>query len=246
MQQQPSFECALITGGKSGLGKGLASFLQNQGIRVIAVSSSDYDLRSPDQLEKLLILIDQETPDLIINNAGLGYYGPALGHQISDQMDIIKVNIEALTKITLHGARAMRKVNKSGTILNISSAAAFLPFPTFSIYAASKAYVNQFSLGLDQELKDQGIRILCACPGQIATDFRNRAAKGHPQKSDRRTMTIEQAVSHLWKQIQMGKTLSVFDWRTHLLILFSKCFPRNLLGKFLQKSISDRHSQREK
>ena len=242
MKQPSFFECALVTGGKSGLGKGLSDFLEAKGIRVIAVSSTDFDLRSDEDVENLLSLISKEVPDLIINNAGLGFYGPAIDQPINDQMSILDVNIRALTKITLHAAAMLRTRGKKGTILNISSAAGFIPFPTFSVYAASKSFVNQFSLGLDQELKEHGIRVLCACPGQIATDFRNRSGKGHPQKPDRRALSIQEAVTYLWNQIETGRSLSIFDWRTQLLVYLSKCLPTNTLGNFLKRAISDRYS----
>lgn len=237
MRPKPSFSKALITGGHSGLGNALGDFLEAQHIPTIRTSSKTHDLTTDEGLSKVLDLISQESPDLIINNAGLGLYGPTLSHPIEDQMRILKVNVDALTKITLHGAKHMQK----GTILNISSAGGFFAYPTFNIYCASKAYVNHFSQALDKELKTQGVRILCACPGQIATEFRTRASKGHPQKKDRRTMSVETAVRHLWWQIQKKKNLYTFDWRTRWMVRLSKLIPRPLLEKWMIAALQDRY-----
>lgn len=239
MPQPTSFNKALITGGHSGLGKALGDFLEAQNIPVIRTSSETHDLTTQEGIQGVIDLIEKEKPDLIVNNAGIGLYGPTLSHPISEELSILKVNIEALTTLTLHGAQTMTK----GTILNISSAGAFFAYPTFNLYCASKAFVNSFSLALDRELKHTGIRVLCACPGQIATSFRTRAAKGHPQKTDRRTMTPEEAASHLWWQIQKGKPLHIFDWKTRWTVRLSKLFPRPLLEQILIDTLKSRYPQ---
>lgn len=239
--QKPSFKCALITGATSGLGQGLAHFLKEKGITVIGVGSSDYDLATPAGREGLMSLISERQPDLIVNCAGFGLYGEALAHTSQENLDLLEVNIMALTSLTLHGAKTLLANGKKGVILNISSAAAFLPFPLFALYAASKSYVNSFSQALDVELKPQGIRILCACPGQIDTHFRTRASKGHLQKKDRRTMPVEKAARHLWKQIEGQKSLLVFDWKTKLLIGASKLLPKRVLNYVLMRTLRGRY-----
>ena len=240
MQSKPSFKTALVTGSTSGLGKALADFLEEKGIEVIRTGSKDVDLSERPQRKKLLDEITEKKPDLIINNAGLSFYGFSVDLSIDEQLKILDVNCNALVEISLHSAKTLLEANKTGTILNISSAGAFYAFPTYNVYCASKAFVNSFSLALDAELKKDGIRVLCACPGQIATDFRNRAAKGHPQKPDRRTMPVELAVKHLWKQLERQKSLYIFDWKTKGMLWISRFIPRPILNETLQKSICDR------
>lgn len=240
MPSKPSFKKALITGSKSGLGKALADFLKQKGITVLRLGSSDANLSIPEQRKKIHNLIEKEKPDLVVNNAGLGFYGPCLAHPIDDMMKVLEVNAAAVVEITLHAAKVMKENQIEGTILQISSAASFFPFPSFSIYAASKRLVNDFSAGLREELKSHKIDILVACPGQIATSFRHRAAKGKPQKPDHRTMTKEKAVSYLWKQLERKKKLFVFGWKTKCLIWLAKCLPQILLYRILQKSVKDR------
>ena len=241
MPLKNSFKTALITGSTSGLGAALATFLEEKGIEVIRTGSRDVDLS--DDRTRLLQIISEKVPDLIVNNAGFGLYGPSCSLPIEEQLKMIEVNCVALTEISLHGAQTLLQAKKTGTILNISSAGGFFAFPTFNVYCASKAYVNAFSQALDAELRNQGIRVLCACPGQIETHFRNRAAKGHPQKKDLRTMKVETAVRHLWKQLQNVKQLYIFDWRMWLMVWTSKWIPRKLLDKMLVKSITNRYAK---
>jgi uncharacterized protein len=60
---------------------------------------------------------------------------------------------------------------KRGAILNVSSSAGFLPIADFSVYAASKAYVNSFSEGLRAELRGTGVSVSVLCPGPVHTEF---------------------------------------------------------------------------
>ena len=66
---------------------------------------------------------------------------------------------------------------------------------------------------MDVELKSQGIRVLTVCPGQIDTDFRNRASSGFPQEKDKRTMSPEKAAALILKQIKKGTSFNIIDWR---------------------------------
>lgn len=240
MQLKHSFELALITGSTSGLGKALKEFLEHKGIETMGFGSSEIDLSNPSERKKALQMITEKTPDLIINNAGIGFYGKTVNLSTEEQLKVLEVNINALVEISIHSAKQLIKQGKQGTILNISSVAAFFPIPYFNSYSSSKTFVNHFSQTLDSELQEQGIRVLCACPGQIATNFRIRAAKGHPQKSDRRTMSVETAVRHLWKQIEKQKPIYIFDWKAKLMVWAARILPKKRLEAILKKAISSR------
>lgn len=266
MPSNPSFiNSAFITGATSGLGKGLAYFLAEKNIPLIVtgknqeqldilkrdlqqkvpIEAISADLANPQERKKLLKIISEKKPNLVINNAGFGLYGDAIDFPLEQQLQMIEVNVTALVEISLHTAATMKKNAMQATILNISSAASFFPFPLFTIYSASKSFVNSFSLGLDTELRDFGIRVLCACPGQIETSFRLRASQGHPQKKDNRTMTIQQAVLHLWKQIQEQKRLYIFNGRYHFGIWLFRLLPPILREKIFMKNIRKRKEFRD-
>lgn len=250
---------ALVTGASSGLGKALCEALAKRQIPLIIVARNETrlkelslnlgvlthihvaDLSQPEERKKLIHLIQQKQPDLIINNAGFGLYGPVLSHPLSEMHQMVEVNIQALMELSIEGARTLMKNHQKGTIVNISSAAAFFAYPTFSVYAATKAFVNRFSEGLDAELKLQGIRVLTVCPGQIDTAFRMRASKNHPQQKDKMTMQPEHVAEWILKQVETGKRLSIVDWRYRCLIGIARLLPHGLLQALLKRSLKKRH-----
>ena len=254
-----NIQLALVTGASSGLGKALCQALAKQNIRLLIVARREdllkklalelpsstqiyrIDLSDPNECKTLIQLIHQKAPDLIINNAGFGLYGPTLSHPLNELEDMVDVNIQALMKLTIESARVLQQAKKKGTIVNISSAAAFFSYPTFNVYAATKAFVNRFSEGLDEELREQGIRILTVCPGQIDTDFRKRASKNFPQRKDGPFMTPDGAAALILEQIEKGKALSIIDWRYRLLVALAKCLPKRLLQAILRSSLRDRY-----
>lgn len=170
----------LITGSGSGLGKALAQQLALQGVPLFLTSKDAEklsqlaqdlahqtsveifvgDLCKPQDVEALLVKIQEKAPDLVINNAGLGLYGEILSYSLEEQMQIVKLNIDALVQISIEAARALQRQNLKGTIMNISSAAACFTYPSFSLYAASKRFVQEFSLSFDEETRTYGIRVL--------------------------------------------------------------------------------------
>jgi uncharacterized protein len=250
---------ALITGASSGLGEQLCYALSKRGIGLILTGRDEEklqkvaahlpfstqiicsDLAKPQERIRLVELLHKQSPDLIINNAGFGLYGPALCHPTLDLQEMVEVNIQALMELTVEGAKAMIEAKKTGVILNISSAAAFTPYPTFCVYAATKAFVNSFSQGIHEELKHRGIHVLTVCPGQIDTGFRKKASRDFPQKKDKITMDKEIAVALILKQIDHLKPLSIIDWRYKCLIALAKLLPKRILFPFLKNSLQERH-----
>jgi hypothetical protein len=250
-----------VTGGSSGLGLALAHALAKRDIPLLLVARDQHrleqakkelpastllfaaDLATKEGRRRVVELIEEKTPDLLINNAGFGLYGPALSFSSSDLQEIVEVNVQALIELSVEGARSLRQKKESGVILNISSATAFFSFPQFSIYAASKAFVNSFSAALDYELKPDGIRVLTVCPGQIQTGFRQRASGNFPQKADGIVISAEKAAALILQQIDRRKNFSIIDWHYRLFVFFGKLFPKAWLNDLLEKHIARRHNR---
>lgn len=240
MRPPLSYKKALITGATSGIGLALSHLLKSKGVTVLPFGSKEADLANSAGLDRVKEAISIHLPDLLINNAGFGLYGPALLHPIEEQLRILQVNMHAAIGLTLHMGHTLQVNGMRGTILNISSAAALFPYPTFALYAASKAALSSASLALDAEWKQGGIRVLTACPGQVDTSFRLRAGKGHPQQKDHRTMSAEQAAKYLWKQIEKGKSYSLFGPLTQLMVLIALLLPRPIRNKILIRGLERR------
>ena len=123
-------------------------------------------------------------PELLINNAGLGDYGEFVTAEWNVLESMLQVNIEALTHLSHLIAPGMVERGR-GAILNVSSLASTLPIPDFAVYAATKAYVSNFSEALRIELAESGVDVMHLCPGPVKTEFgevskREGASEGMP------------------------------------------------------------------
>lgn len=116
------------------------------------------------------------TPDLLINNAGLGEYGTFHEADWGRLTQVIAVNITALTHLTHLFVPLLRRHASSG-ILNVSSLAGETPIPDFAVYAASKAYVTRLTEALRIEFQPLGINVSALCPGPSPTSFGQTAQR---------------------------------------------------------------------
>lgn len=251
------FNLALVTGATGGIGSALCRLLAQKKIPLLITARNGSQLQIlANELSSLVSIIvviaDLETthgqtilleqinlhvPDLIINNAGFGLYGDAASLEISEQVGMVDVNITAPLKITLTAAKALMAANQPGVIINISSAAGYFVFPSFAVYAASKAFITNFSRSIDHELSPKNIRVLTSCPGVVSTGFKQRASKGKSLPTSSLSMTQEFAANEVWNQIITGKSVHIFDWKTRLGIMLSYLLPQKLVSKFLRSHI---------
>jgi uncharacterized protein len=137
------------------------------------------DLRNHVDLERFCDWLDEGdlTIDLLINNAGVGDHGPFVGSEWERVISMLRVNVNALTYLTLRILRKMKKAGR-GAILNVSSVAGLLPVPNSAVYAATKAYVISFSEAIRAELRAYKISVAALCPGPVDTEFLSRATRG--------------------------------------------------------------------
>lgn len=221
---------ALITGASSGIGRALAYLLAKKGIaltlsgrnseklhRIAADIGAENviiaNLSHPAEYQKLIEFIEAQTPALVINNAGFGIYGDVFSISPSQQMEIVQVNALAPTQITLAAINALKKKNREGIIMNVSSVAGEFPCPGMAAYGASKSFLTHFSQSLNFELSNYGIHVLVSCPGMVSTEFSNRAAGKKVEIGGGPTMSAEFAAEQIWKQILKKQEKHIFNWQ---------------------------------
>lgn len=181
---------AIITGASSGFGKALALKLnkyfsvdeiwliarRKERLQTLAEEITvptkilPLDVTDEKDVEKLQNLLKEESPcvKVLINNAGLGYYGDFKDMNTEKIDKMINVNVLALTKIT---SACLPYTGEGGRILNVSSIASFVPNAYMSVYSSTKAYVTSFSRALNYELKEKKIKCSIVCPGPMETEF---------------------------------------------------------------------------
>jgi short-subunit dehydrogenase len=116
--------------------------------------------------------------DYLVNNAGFGATGAFHTADLARQLEMIRVNILALTDLTHRFVRGM-VARQRGGVLNIASTAGFQPGPKMAVYYATKAYVIAFSEALAEEVGSHGVRVTACCPGPVATEFARTAGVEH-------------------------------------------------------------------
>ena len=187
----------LITGASAGIGAELARVFSAKGHRVALVARRTdrltslageitaaggaapviipCDLTQPDSGDKIAEALTAAgvEVDYVVNNAGFGLFGRAVQRDRADQLDMIAVNIRALTDLSLRFSEQL--IRNRGGILNIGSIAGFLPGPGMAVYYASKAYVLSFTEALRAELAPRGVRVTVVCPGPVPSEFQARA-----------------------------------------------------------------------
>jgi uncharacterized protein len=112
-------------------------------------------------------------PQYVVNNAGFGIVGLAAARDRDEQLQMIDLNVRALTELSLAFVDSLARHH--GGLLNVGSMAGFLPGPGMAIYYATKAYVLSFTEAVHSELKPRGVRVAVLCPGPVPTEFAGRA-----------------------------------------------------------------------
>ncbi|MEM1001108.1 MAG: SDR family oxidoreductase [Bacteroidota bacterium] len=189
---------ALITGASSGIGRELALIHAEKGGDMVIVA------RRSDKLESLKIEIEEKYSvlvttlskdlsengaghalykdikelgiqiDYLINNAGFGLRGKFHELPWDRQLQMMQLNMIALTELTYCFLPEMIKRN-SGKILNTSSTASYMPGPLQAVYFATKAYATFFGNAVAEELHDTNITVTTLMPGATETEFAKTA-----------------------------------------------------------------------
>jgi short-subunit dehydrogenase len=149
----------------------------------------------------------------LINNAGFGSMGEFAELDIEKELEMVGLNVMALSALTHRYIQRMR-ANRSGTIINVSSTAGFQPIPYMATYAATKAFVTSFSEAIAEENREYGIRVLNLCPGATDTNFFAAGEINSPLKF-KGMQTADEVVNAAFEALDAGKTTKIsglFNW----------------------------------
>lgn len=230
---------ALITGASSGLGRDMAIYLSKLGHDLILVARREerlrelsitlstnvkiivLDLSIQENCIKLHEQLKNEQIDILINNAGFGYFGTFESSPLEEDLGMIDLNVRGLHVLMKLFLEDMRKRN-FGYILNVASSAAFTPGPLMATYYATKAYVLRLSEAIYQELKEEKSKVVISvlCPGPVKTEFNKRATVSFKMKGMSSPQVSKYAIDQLFKKkliIIPGTTMKIAKFLTLIL-----------------------------
>lgn len=184
----------LLTGASSGIGYEMAKLLAQKRFNLILVARRldklealkreivlqydievqviSYDLSNPENALRLYDDIKSRGlhVSMLINNAGFGAYGNFVDIPLEKQVNMIHVNITSVMILCRLFLKDMKEAGK-GKVMNIASLLAYLPFPYYAVYSATKTFVLSLTETLAAEFEGSGIEVKSLCPGPVDTDF---------------------------------------------------------------------------
>lgn len=246
---------ALVTGASSGIGYEASLLLARQGRNLFLVGRNRSALNAlagrvrdesgvsaevfpkdlsintaPDdifaELERRQLVID-----ILVNNAGFAMQGAYQNNDIATLLDMIQVNITAVTHLTRLILPGMIRRGR-GKILNIASVGAFMPGPLMAAYFASKAYVLSLSEALANELQGTGVTITALCPGPTRSKFAARAGLTDT-RAFRGTLLDPASVAQAGVDAMFkGKSVVIAGLKHRMQLLPTPLVPRRVLAYF--------------
>ncbi len=186
---------AVVTGASSGIGRAFAVELAARGHDLVLVA------RRRERLEALateltardvraeVLVADLATDDglvaverriaaepklaVLVNDAGFAHFGPFEEESLEHVDAAVRVLVLAPARLSRAALPKLRATN--GSLIQISSRAGFAPRGKLATYSAAKAFVNRLTLALADELAQSGVRVLTVCPGNVSTEFFDKA-----------------------------------------------------------------------
>ena len=189
---------ALVTGASSGIGAAIARELAALGIDLVltarrrdaldAVAASckgvkveiiTADLGKPDAARALWADANANGPiDILINNAGFGYFRRFDEVDWARDAELVQLNMTSLVALARCFVDARKTSTGPAHMVNIASTGAYQAVPNMALYAASKAFVRNFSEALHDEHRGTPLSVTCICPGGTETAFHATSGGG--------------------------------------------------------------------
>ena len=238
----------LITGGSAGIGLALALKFLELGNEVIVTGrrqsvldavKAQYpglhtiqsDIADPDQIAGLAVQVKWDFPklDVLINNAGVGIAKNLRGSvgDLSGLMAEMDINVGGVIRTT-SALIDILTANK-GTVINVSSALAFVPVPAMPIYSATKAAVHSYTQSLRFQLEDSGVEVIELMPPAVQTNMTSEF-----DEAGISTITTDELVNHTFAALRAGKR-EIRPGQSNQLAFMRRLAP-NLINRQLWKA----------
>jgi uncharacterized protein len=262
-QRKQNPKTALITGASGGIGLDLARLFAADGTNLVLTARDRgklhqaaeeltrsnpgvsahviaKDLAHPRAPQEIFDELQERSTqiDFLVNNAGYGVYGSFTENNLQDELEMMQLNMVALTHLTKLVLPQMI-ARGSGRIMNVASTAAFQPGPLMAVYYASKAFVLSFSGAIANELRKTGVTVTCLCPGATETGFAKRAHMEESRLFKMGAMNSAIVARVGYAGMMKGKLLVIPGVRNKLLAQSVRLAPRRLVTA-IARSVQER------
>jgi short-subunit dehydrogenase len=249
---------ALITGASRGLGMEFARALAERHYNLVLVARSAEplhafaaELRRSAPVAVVAIQVDLSAPgagqilaeqlshggipvELLVNNAGFGLRGEFRDLSLPRQLEMLRLNNQAVVELTYSLLPGMLERRQKG-IINISSTAGFQPIPFASAYSATKAFLTAFSLALEQELRSAGVTVVTVCPGRLHKKQNGDSAQLVKGKWAGIYQSPEDVVRDALRVLANGGGLTVPGALNKFSVFAQRLIPRSLVPRLVAK-----------
>ncbi len=249
---------ALITGASMGIGLELARLFAKGGTDLVLVSRNEEilnelgeEFRREREIEVKVVSKDLSQAnaavevyeelegegivvDEVVNNAGFGSLGTVAKLESKVQLDMIQVNVSALTELTRLFLPSMLE-RKRGGILNVGSTAGFQAGPNMAVYYATKAYVLSFTEALAEEVRGTGIRVSCLAPGPTRTGFGERSGMENTRLFKMGMMSAGRVARAGYEGFRSGHLLIIPALKNKVGINLIRFLPRFLVRRLVHR-----------
>jgi len=258
----------VITGGSSGIGCSIIKAIRSLKNDLIICNLSrtkpadffdEYthhygvDLTDDCALSDAFLWIDEiirEAPlgkVILINNSGFGDYGRFSDLSREKQLGMLDLNIRAVVDLTARMLPVM--LERGGVIACVASTAAFQPTPFLATYGATKAFVLNWTMALNEDLRGTTVRALAVCPGPTRSNFFKAAGFETPPMNSGLNgsldMTSDEVAERTLIALANGKTMIVAGWKNQLITSLGRLFPIRVVtsvgGSILRRLRLERH-----
>ena len=218
---------AVVTGASSGIGAATAKKLADEGLMVVLVARRlerlkdlaegifqkggkaqfiSADLTQEEDRARLIQEVSGRFGgvDVLVNNAGLGWYGYGDEMSWKTAWEMLQVNVEAVVQLSLSFLRKMRERN-AGHIINVGSISGSLPSQGVALYGATKSFLDNFTTALHRELAGTRVHVSVVRAGAVKTEFCETAMQqenGMHVPTERVGVTSEQVAQRIWTLIR--------------------------------------------